>query len=355
MVVVADRPMLALKKLDAAPGLSWCTDVPTPRPGPRDVIIAVTQVGLCGTDRHIYEWDAWSIARVPPGIIVGHEFVGRVAAVGDAVQRVQIGDRVSGEGHIGCGGCQPCRTGLGHICETVDILGVDRDGCFAQYVRLPEENVWPVHPDIPDDVAAMLDPLGNAMHTVASASVSGRSVLITGVGVIGLMATSIARASGASSIMVVDVEPRRLAHAHELGATQILDANDPEWPCEARRLTRNQGPEVWLEMSGSPAAIRGGFQALRNGGTAALLGLPSDPVALDFANDIIFKGATILGVNGRRMFETWYQVEGFLLSGRLALDGIVSHRLPLAEYDRAFQLLQCGDATKILLDVPSAA
>jgi threonine 3-dehydrogenase len=287
------------------------------------------------------------------GITTGHEFVGRVAAVGSAVTRTTVGQRVSAEGHIGCGVCQPCRTGNGHICEKVDILGIDTNGCFAEYVAVPEDNIWPVHPDIPDQIAAIFDPLGNAMHTVMAAGVSGRSVLITGVGTIGLMAVTIARAAGAAKIIVTDVSPRRLELARSLGADAALDSRDETWPRVARELTHDQGPEVLLEMSGHPKAIRQGFTALRNGGTAALLGLPSEPVALDLPNDIIFKGATVLGINGRKMFETWYQVENFLLSGRLNLDPIVTHRLPLAAFERGFKLMQAGEAIKVVLDVPS--
>ncbi|MHB8618447.1 MAG: L-threonine 3-dehydrogenase [Chloroflexota bacterium] len=346
-----DELMFALKKLVAEPGLTWRGNAQAPVAGPRDVVVKVTMAGLCGTDRHIYEWDEWSASRVPLGITIGHEFVGRVAAVGNAARRAKVGDRVTGEGHIGCGVCQPCRTGNGHICEAVDIIGVDCDGCFAQYVRLPEENVWPVHDRIPDRIATIFDPLGNAMHTVTAAGVSGRSVLITGVGVIGLMATAIARAAGAGSIIAVDIDPRRLAQALEFGADHAFLATDPDWPAEVRRLTDRQGPEVLLEMSGSSAAIRGGFRALRNGGTAALLGLPSRPVELDLPNDIIFKGAKVLGINGRRMYETWYQVEGFLLSGRLDVGALISHTLPIDEFDRAFKLLQSAEATKVILSV----
>ena len=321
--------MLAVRKLKNEPGLWLQTDTPVPQIGPRDVLVAVTHTGICGTDRHIYEWDAWSRSRVKVGITTGHEFVGRVHAVGSAVTRTDLGQRVSAEGHIGCGMCQPCRTGNGHICEKVDILGIDPDGCFAEFVSVPEENIWPVHPDIPDHIAAIFDPLGNAMHTVMAAGVSGRSVLITGVGTIGLMAVTIAHAAGAGKILVTDVSPRRLELAKKLGADVTFDSKDDTWPAQARKLTHDQGPEVLLEMSGHPKAIRQGFTALRNGGTAALLGLPAEPVALDLPNDIIFKGATVLGINGRKMFETWYQVENFLLSGRLNLEPIVTHHLPL--------------------------
>ncbi len=216
------RTMRAIRKLCAEPGLTWCEDVAVPRPGLREVLVAVTHAGICGTDRHIYEWEPWSALRVKVGITVGHEFVGRVAAVGDAVQRVQVGERVSAEGHIGCGVCEPCRTGKAHICERVDILGVDCNGCFAEYVCVPEDNVWPMHPDIPDRIAAVFDPLGNAMHTVMAAGVSGRSVLITGAGIIGLMAVTIARAAGAGRILVTDVDAHRLELARQLVADDAL-------------------------------------------------------------------------------------------------------------------------------------
>jgi len=346
--------MLAVRKLKNEPGLWLQRDTPAPQIGPRDVLVAVTHSGICGTDRHIYEWDAWSRSRVKLGITTGHEFVGRVQAVGSAVSRTAVGQRVSAEGHIGCGVCQPCRTGNGHICEKVDILGIDTDGCFAEFVAVPEENIWPVHPDIPDHIAAIFDPLGNAMHTVMAAGVSGRSVLITGVGIIGLMAVTIARAAGAGKILVTDVSPRRLELAKQLGADVTFDSKDDSWPSKARQLTHDQGPEVLLEMSGHPKAIRQGFTALRNGGTAALLGLPSEPVPLDLPNDIIFKGATVLGINGRKMFETWYQVENFLLSGRLNLEPIVTHHLPLTEFERGLKLMQSGEAIKVVLEVQSS-
>ena len=343
--------MAALRKAAAAPGLDLDRAAEVPRPGPGEVVVAITYAGICGTDRHIYEWDAWSSERVPLGIIVGHELCGRVVAIGPGVTRVAVGARVSAEGHIGCGSCQPCRTGNGHICERVDIIGIDRDGCFAEYVLLPQENVWLLHADIPDRCAGIMDPLGNAMHTVMAAGVSGRSVLVTGAGVIGLLSVAIARAAGAGTVLVTDVTDERLDRALRFGADHVLRGDDPDWPQEARRLTAGQGPELLLEMSGHPDAIRRGFTALRNGGTAALLGLPADPVSLDLPNHIIFKGATVLGINGRRMFETWYQVEAFLLSGRLDIDGVISHVVPLAEYERAFDLVAGGQALKVLLQV----
>lgn len=351
MQPTTNATMRAVKKERDAPGLTYCPAVPVPTIGARDVLVQVTHAGICGTDRHIYEWDEWSRSRIQPPLITGHEFVGRIVAVGDAVVRASVGQRVSAEGHIGCGVCQPCRTGNGHICEKVDILGIDRDGCFAEYVSIPEENVWPVDDAIPDHIAAIFDPLGNAMHTVMAAGVSGRSVLITGAGTIGLMAVTIAKAAGAGTIIVNDPFQRRLDLARELGADYGFLSTDPAWPDEARKLTLNQGPQVLLEMSGHPQAIKNGFRALRNGGTAALLGLPSQPVAMDLPNDIIFKGATVLGINGRRMFETWYQVESFLLSKRLNLDPIVTHRIDLSQINDGIQLMQAGEAIKVVMSV----
>jgi threonine 3-dehydrogenase len=344
--------MVALKKSSPAPGLTLNRAAPIPPIGPRDVLIAVTHAGICGTDRHIYEWDEWSSNRIPVGITIGHEFVGKVAKVGDAVLRTKVGERVSAEGHIGCGVCEPCRTGQMHICEKVDIIGIDRDGAFAQYISIPEENVWPVHADIPDHVAAIFDPLGNAMHTVMAAGVSGKSVLITGVGIIGLMAVPIARAAGAQKIIVTDRDDRRLKIARELGADIAYQATDADWPIKARDATGGLGAQVLLEMSGNARAIKQGFTALRNGGTAALLGISAKPVELDLANDIIFKGAKVLGINGRLMFETWYQVESFLLSGKIKLDKIITHQIPLDDFERGFKLMQSGEAIKVVMQIP---
>ena len=349
MTAPLPKTMLAVRKSKNEPGLWLHKETPVPQIGPRDALVAVTHAGICGTDRHIYEWDAWSRSRVKIGITTGHEFVGRVVAVGSAVSRTAVGQRVSAEGHIGCGVCQPCRTGNGHICEKVDILGIDTDGCFAQYISVPEENLWPVHPDIPDHIAAIFDPLGNAMHTVMAAGVSGRSVLITGVGIIGLMAVTISLAAGAGKILVADVSPWRLELAKGLGADVAYDSRDENWSQKARGETHDQGPEVFLEMSGNAKAIRQGFAALRNGGTAALLGLPSEPVTLDLPNDIIFKGATVLGINGRKMFETWYQTRGLLASGKVDISPIISHHMPLEEYEQAFELMIGGTADKVAL------
>lgn len=341
--------MPAIRKLHDAPGLDFCPEIELPKYGHRDVLIAVTHAGICGTDRHIYEWDKWSQNRVKVGITTGHEFVGRVVAVGDAVVRTQVGARVSAEGHIGCGECEQCRTGNGHICDRVEIIGIDVNGCFASYVAVPEENVWPVHPDIPDRIAAVFDPLGNAVHTVMAAGVSGKSVLITGVGIIGLMAVTVARAAGASQIFVTDVDQKRLKLALELGADQAFDGTT-EWVEDVRKAAGGDGVHSLVEMSGHPKAIIDGFDAMRNGGTAALLGIPSDKISVDLSK-LIFKGATVLGINGRRMFETWYQMENLILSRRLELDPIITHEIDMQDFESGFKMMQSGEAIKVVMRI----
>lgn len=343
--------MPAIRKLHDAPGLDWCPEIAIPEIGPREVLVAVTHAGICGTDRHIYEWDPWSRSRVKVGITTGHEFVGKVIQIGTAVTRAKIGDRVSAEGHVGCGTCEQCRTGNGHICNAVDILGIDCNGCFAKYIAVPDENIWPVHPDIPDKIAAVFDPLGNAVHTVMSAGVSGKSVLITGVGIIGLMAVTVAKAAGAGKIIVTDVDDKRLELARQLGADETFNARQ-EWIDGVRTATGGSGPHVLLEMSGHPKAISDGFAALRNGGTAAILGIPPDDIQFDLTNGVIFKGATVLGINGRKMFETWYQMENLLLSKRLQVDPIITHVIEMEDYEKGFKMMQSGEAIKVVMKIP---
>jgi len=343
--------MRALVKATAAPGLTL-TEVPVPEIGPRDVLIAVKQAGICGTDLHIFEWDAWAAGRVRPGRVVGHEFMGRVAAVGSAVRSTAVGTRVSAEGHIGCGHCYCCRTGQGHICDRVDIIGIDVDGCFADYVRLPEENVWPLREDITDEVGALHDPLGNAMHTVMTGNVGGQTTLIMGAGAIGLLMTNIAKAAGALDVVVLDVNAKKLVLARELGADAVFDVGEPDIEAAILRRTRDgRGFDVLLEASGHPDGIHRGLRLLRSGGRAALLGLPAGEVAFHLAEEVIFKGLTIHGVNGRKMYETWYAVEGFLTHHRLRVEAIVTHHLPLAAFAEGFRLLRGGEAIKVLLDV----
>lgn len=343
--------MRSLYKHHAGVGLKFDSARPKPIAGPRDVIIRVKKVGICGTDRHIWQWDDWAAGRIPVGIVTGHEFVGFIEEVGSAVTKYHPGQRVSAEGHITSGTDYNSRTGNAHIASDTSIIGIDRDGCFADFVKIPEENVWPVHPDISDRLAATFDPLGNAVHTVMAAGVSAQTVLISGVGIIGLMAVTVARAAGASRIFCTDVNPPRLALAKKLGAAEAYDARDTGWIDDIRSQTGREGVDVLLEMSGADAAFSQGFSALRNGGRAALLGLPAKQITFDFNEHIIFKGCTVLGINGRRVWETWYQMEKLLLSGRLELDDIITHEFPLEEFETAFETMISGDGIKVLMNL----
>jgi len=342
--------MRALIKHHAGSGLEFRDDRPIPTPGPREVRIRVSKVGICGTDRHIWEWDDWASGRVPVGIITGHEFVGVIDRVGDAVTKYSVGQRVSAEGHLTAGMDYNSRTGNAHIASDTTIFGIDRDGCFADYLVVPEDNVWPIHPDIADKYAAVLDPLGNAVHTVMAAGVSTKTVLISGVGIIGLMAVTVAKAAGASRIYCTDINPPRLELARKLGADGAFDARNDDWIKKVRAETY-EGVDVLLEMSGAPAAMDQGFRTLRNGGTAALLGLPARTVDFDFNAHIIFKGCTVLGINGRRMWDTWYQMEKLLLSGKLELDDIITHEFPIEDFEQAFETMISGEGIKVLMNV----
>ena len=346
----ASGTMRCLTKHHSGVGLAFRDDHAIPAVGPRDVRIRVKKVGICGTDRHIWEWDEWASSRIPVGVITGHEFVGHIESVGSAVTKYQVGQRVSAEGHMSAGVDYNSRTGNAHIAADTTIFGIDRDGCFADYIVVPEENVWPVHPDIDDKYAAILDPLGNAVHTVMAAGVSAKTVLISGVGIIGLMAVTVAKAAGAAKIYCTDINPPRLELAKKLGATEAFDARDDSWIEQVRSETY-EGVDVLLEMSGAPAAMDQGFRALRNGGTAALLGLPAKTVHFDFNAHIIFKGCTVLGINGRKMWDTWYQMEQLLLSGRLELDDIITHEFPIEAFETAFATMISGDGIKVLMDV----
>lgn len=341
--------MKALVKRSPGPGF-LLADVPVPAIGPGDVLIRVEKAGLCGTDHHIYAWDGWAQQRVKPPIVVGHEFMGTVAEAGSEVRSIRVGERVSAEGHIADLTCLLCRTGQAHICEHVKIIGVDRDGAFAEYIAIPEYNAWRLAGDIPDVSAAIFDPLGNAVHTVMAAGVSVKSVVVSGAGSIGLLAVAVARAAGATAIYAIDVNPARLELAKTLGADDGFLSNRCDLIEEIRRRTAGNGVDALLEMSGNAAAIDLGLQLLRNGGTAALLGIPSAPVTLDLADRIIFKGITVLGINGRRMFETWYQAEALVKSGRVDPRAVVTHVLPYTQFDRAFELMEKGEAVKIVLD-----
>jgi threonine 3-dehydrogenase len=346
--------MTALSKTAPVAGFDMGL-VAVPGIGPSDVLISVKKAGICGTDDHIYRWDGWAERRVKPPLVIGHEFMGTVAALGEAVRGLSVGQRVSAEGHISCGVCLLCRTGEAHICEHVKIIGVDTNGAFASYIAMPAVNVWPLDDAIPDDFAAVFDPLGNAVHTVMAAGVSTKSVVIMGVGSIGLMAIPVARAAGAASVYAIDVNPAKLELAERVGADAVFDARGPNLLDEIARRTGGAGADVLLEMSGSGSAIDVGLHMLRNGGRAALLGIPPDDVKINLAERIIFKGLTVLGINGRKMFETWYQTEALVKSGRVDLRPIITHVLPLEAYAEAFGLMESGAAAKIVLEVEGAS
>lgn len=342
------QTMKALRKPSAEPG-ARVENIARPQYGPSDVLVRVKAASICGTDLHIYQWDRWSASRLRPPLTFGHEFCGVVESVGANVTTIRPGDFVSAEMHVVCGHCRPCRVGQPHVCQNVRILGIDEDGCFAEFVRIPETNIWKVDPAIPEHYAAILDPLGNAVHTVAAGPIGGQTVLITGAGPIGLMSIAVARAFGASKIYALEINPHRRELAKRMGADEVLDPSVGDIVATMREATRGDGVDVFLEMSGHPTAIHQGFQILRPGGNARLLGIPSKPMEFDLVTDIIFKGATVQGIFGRRMFETWVQMTDLLKSNRLNLEPLFNERMPLENFSEAFGLLEKGKAGKILL------
>ncbi len=342
--------MQALVKATAAPGMEM-REVPVPRIGPTDVLIAVDTASVCGTDLHIYHWDEWAQNRIKPPYTPGHEFCGTIAAVGELVHGLAPGDFVSAEMHIACGHCLQCRTGQAHVCQFVKILGVDGDGAFADYVRIPAANVWKLSPDIPREYGSLFDPFGNAVHTALSGAIAAQTVAVTGCGPIGLFSIAIAKACGAARVFAIEPNANRRKLAQRMGADVLLDPSTESVDSRVHHETQGNGVDVLLEMSGHPAAIRQGFGILRNGGRASLLGLPSSPFELDIANAIIFKGATVHGINGRKMYETWFQAEALMRDPRIDLTSVITHRLPLTKFDEAMKLLESGEASKILLQV----
>lgn len=340
--------MRAVVKAETVPGARLET-VAVPRIGPRDVLVRVRATTICGTDLHIYRWDPWAQSRIKPPMVFGHEFSGDVVACGDEVSNVKLGDFVSGETHIVCGHCYSCRTGQTHICRNVKIIGVDRPGCFAEYIALPASNAWVNDPRLDPAIAAAQEPFGNAVHTALSTDLVTKTVLITGCGPIGLFAIGIARAAGAARIFATDINPNRLEMASTMGADDPLDSRT-DVVATILGETDGEGVDVLLEMSGVPVAIDQGFRALRPGGFAALLGLPGKPInGFDLANHIVFKGVTIYGVSGRKMYETWYQTRALLGDGRVDISPIITHRLPLEAFEQAFEMMISGEAAKVAL------
>ncbi|HEX4132648.1 MAG TPA: L-threonine 3-dehydrogenase [Pirellulales bacterium] len=339
--------MKALVKREAARGL-WMQDVPRPAVGTGDVLVKVQKTAICGTDLHIYNWDAWAQKTIPVPMVIGHEFMGTVAEVGADVVDYRPGDRVTAEGHITCGHCRNCRAGRRHLCRKTKGVGVNRPGCFAEYVSIPASNIFKLPPDIPDEVAAIFDPYGNATHTALSFDLIGEDVLITGAGPIGVMATAICRHVGARYVVVTDVNDYRLGLAEKLGATCVVNPTRGTLNDAMRRLGMTEGFDVGLEMSGNAQAFQSMLESMNHGGRIAMLGIFAEPVPLD-SSQVIFKGLHLKGIYGREMFETWYKMTTMLQSG-LDISGVITHALPVNEFARGFELVAAGQSGKVILD-----
>jgi threonine 3-dehydrogenase len=338
--------MKALVKREASPGL-WLEDVPEPKIGINDVLIQVDRTGICGTDVHIYNWDAWARKTIPVPMVVGHEFVGRIVEVGSNVADFRVGDIVSGEGHVVCGRCRNCLAGRRHLCKDTKGIGVNRPGAFAEFMALPMTNVWLHDPKIDRDVASIFDPFGNAVHTALSFPVLGEDVLITGAGPIGVMAAAVVRHSGARYVVITDVNPYRLELARRLGVTLAVDVRNTRLADVQRQLKMQEGFDVGLEMSGNPAAFREMLQNMCHGGKIAMLGIPTDEIAIDWST-VVFNMLTIKGIYGREMYETWYKMTVMLDSG-LDISPVITHRFHYAEFEKGFEVMRSGQSGKVIL------
>src|SRR6266850_1285921 len=337
--------MLAVVKPEPKAGAE-IRDVKVPSFGPSDVLVKVKLASVCGTDLHIYDWDAWAQKRIHPPLIPGHEFCGHVAAIGRDVTTVKEGDFVSAEMHVACGKCYQCRTGEAHICQYVKIIGVDADGAFAEYVRIPESNIWKIDPAIPPEYASVLDPLGNAVHTVLAGEIAARSVAVIGCGPIGLFSIAVARAVGATPVFALEINEHRRQLAQKMKADRVIDPGTEDAKAIVMEATGGVGVDVVLEMSGKTPGIRTGFNILRLGGRVSLLGIPSKPVELNFADDLIFKGATVQGINGRLMYKTWYQMQALLKAGKLDLSPVITDRIPMRDFGKGMARLKTGEASR---------
>ena len=340
--------MKAIVKTVAGPGFTL-QEVAEPRIRDNEVLIRVRRAGVCGTDVHIYDWDAWASHRCKPPFVVGHEFAGDVAEVGRLVTDVKPGDRVTAEGHIVDGRCLLCRTGNAHVCPYTRIIGVDRDGGFAEYISMPATNVWHLDDNISYEVGGIHDPMGNAFHTALTAEIPGATVLVTGCGPIGLFAIGICRAAGASRVIASDINDTRLELARVMGAHDAVTPQEVE--AVVKSCTGNLGMDVVLEMSGVPSAIHQAFALVRVGGRVQMLGIPAKPVEIDFSSEIIFKGITVYGVVGRRMYDTWHQMTRFLRSGEFDPTPVITHRFPMSGFEDAIRAIKSGDAGKVILEI----
>ncbi len=338
--------MKALVKREASPGL-WLEDVPEPTISINDVLIKVKRAAICGTDMHIYNWDAWAQKTIPVPMVIGHEFVGEIVEVGSNVIDFSAGQIVSGEGHVVCGRCRNCMAGRRHLCANTSGVGVNRPGAFAEYLALPMTNVWVHRSGIDLDVAALFDPLGNAVHTALQYDLLGEDVLITGAGPIGVMAVAVCQHAGARHVVITDINPKRLELAKSLGATCTVDASHEKIADVQKKLGMSEGFDVGLEMSGSPAALNDLLANMGHGGKISLLGIPGKDVAIDW-NTVIFNMLTLKGIYGREMYETWYKMSVMIESG-LDISPVISHRLNYEEFEQGFAAMNSGEASKVVL------
>ncbi|MTI14859.1 L-threonine 3-dehydrogenase [Sansalvadorimonas verongulae] len=339
--------MKTLAKLHAKKGI-WMDEKDIPTPGHNDVLVKIHKTAICGTDIHIYNWDEWSQKTIPLGMTVGHEFSGEIVELGQEVQGFKVGDRVSGEGHLVCGHCRNCRAGRRHLCRNTQGVGVNRQGCFAEYLCIPAANVFPLPDDISDDMASIFDPYGNAVHTALQFDMVGEDVLVTGAGPIGIMAAAVAKHAGARNVVITDVNEYRLSLAREMGVTRAVNVAEEKLDDVMKELGMTEGFDVGLEMSGNGHAFNQMLELMNHGGKVSILGIPAEGTMIDW-NQVIFKMLTLKGIYGREMFETWYKMGSMLQSG-LNLDPIITHRYPVSKFEEAFEIMAGGKSGKIVLD-----
>jgi threonine 3-dehydrogenase len=339
--------MKALAKLQREKGI-WMTEAEIPQPGPNDLLIKIRKTAICGTDIHIYQWDEWSQNTIPVPMIVGHEYVGEVVDMGQEVRGFSTGDRVSGEGHITCGHCRNCRAGRRHLCRNTVGVGVDRQGAFAEFLVIPAFNAFKIPDNISDDLAAIFDPFGNAVHTALSFNLTGEDVLITGAGPIGIMAAAVAKHVGARYVVITDVNDYRLDLARKMGATRAVNVGSEDLKTVMQELGMTEGFDVGMEMSGVPAAFSSMLNCMNHGGKIAMLGIPPSDMSIDWTK-VIFKGLEIKGVYGREMFETWYKMASLIQSG-LDLSPMLTHEMPVDNFQEGFEIMSSGQSGKVILN-----
>ncbi len=339
--------MKTLAKLEPEEGI-WLHHDPIPEPGPNDLLIRIKKTSICGTDVHIYNWDGWAQRTIPIPMTIGHEYMGEVAAIGGEVQGFAVGDRVSGEGHITCGYCRNCRAGRRHLCRNAVGVGVNRPGAFSEYPVLPAVNAFALPDKVTDDLAAILDPFDNAVHATLTFPLVGEDVLVTGAGPIGIMAAAVSRFVGARFVVITDINPYRLELARSMGVTRVVDARNEDLHDVMHDLGMTEGFDIGLEMSGAPSAFMDMLETMNHGGKIAMLGIPSEPMAIDW-NQVIFKGLTLKGIYGREMYETWYKMANLIEAG-LELGPIITHRFAVDDFQEAFDVMRSGKAGKAILD-----